>query len=525
MSADRPTGGDSYPDRFSGGEDRPFPGAPEDREPAPELPKNTLSMEELRAVYQRSDSLAELQAAAKAHEEAQTRAAGPSDSPGSESPDSAPAGEGPTAVPQDGTDALGEQQAEDLPRAEGPTRPGSDLMPFPGAPGDRKPPAELPKNTLSMEELRAIHQKSSSSAELEAMAAEYAEAGNGGDAGPARGRSRVMPDDVPESTEDSGRAERGSEDSGGQSRPAAAEESRRVEVAAGPVNPNGHNDAQEQSAENQPGGRDQVAEPVRERPRAPEHEPETRPGTGVEQADEQRWAAMEQRMQSAMEQKLEAALDGIKADYESKLQEQKAEHKAETDSIKAEYESKETRSEARISELESDLEETKRLLQSLLDRDRDTGDQSGLSGPPDAARHSERQDERDGATPDVADLNTERNDIISRIDETTRPELDVADRTESDLAKAGKKGLDVAGSLALVNPVLQVAVTADTARRTYNDLSPEDKYKVNEMMGTFVTASGSMSPGSAVAAVTLAAVIPTLRDKLHDAVGKIRRKD
>lgn len=348
---------------------------------------------------------------------------------------------------------------------------------------------------------------------------------DGGRSGLVRERGLAMPDNVPGLAEGNARGEQDSGDSGRRSPPDADVQPRRVEGAAVRENASRDGDVQEQSAENQSGARDQVAEPVRERPGVQEHEPEVRPDTGAEQTDEQRWAAMEQRMQSAMEQKLEAALEGFKADFEAKLEEQKAEHKAETDSIKAEYESKEARSEARISELESDLEETKRLLQSVLDRDRSLGDQSELSGSPDAAQHGERQDERDSATPDAADLNAESSDIVSRIDETARPDLDVADRTESDLAKAGKEGLGVAGSLALVNPVLQVAVAADTARRTYNDLSPEDKYKVNEMMGTFVTASGSMSPGSAVAAVTLAAVIPTLRDKLHDAVGKIRRKD
>lgn len=158
MSIDRPTCGDGDPDRFSRREDRPFPAAPADREAAPELPRNTLSMEELRAVYDRAGTLAELQAEARAYEESQAREAGSSDSSGSGSMDLDSSAEGTLegSAPQS-------RQLEEL------APPDRELPPFPGAPEFREPS----RNTPSMEEVRALNQRTDSNAESEAVAKEH----------------------------------------------------------------------------------------------------------------------------------------------------------------------------------------------------------------------------------------------------------------------------------------------------------------------------------------------------------------
>lgn len=84
---DRPTGGDSDPDRYFKREDRPFPRAPADREPV-SAPGAVPSMEQMRAAYARAGSSAELEAMAKADEAAAAR--------GTRTPDPGSPGETPT---------------------------------------------------------------------------------------------------------------------------------------------------------------------------------------------------------------------------------------------------------------------------------------------------------------------------------------------------------------------------------------------------------------------------------------------
>lgn len=338
----------------------------------------------------------------------------------------------------------------------------------------------------------------------------------------------AMPDNVQRQAEDSAPDGQDSEDSGGRSRPDAAEPPRRIEGAAVRENASRDGDVQEQSVENQSEGREQVAEPIRERPGVQGHEPEVRPEAGVEQADEQRWAAMEQRMQSAMEQKLEAALEGFKADYEAKLDEIKADHKAEIDARRAETDEIKARNDV----LEAKLAEEQAKVSQLKDRldavERPLEDKEG-SEPPgtsDVARLGEREGESGtGNDAEAAALEMDKADIAGRVGEAARPEASADERPESDPDASRQQLLGVAGAAGIVNPVLQVALAADSARRNYNDLSPDDKYNTNNLMDSFVTASSSLPPGAAVLAVTAAATIPALRGGLKGAIDKLKRRE
>jgi hypothetical protein len=118
-------------------------------------------------------------------------------------------------------------------------------------------------------------------------------------------------------------------------------------------------------------------------------------------ADEQRWVAMEQRMQAAMEQRLNTAVDGIKADYEAKLDSLKA----ESDSARAAYEGDTAQLKAEISELKTELE-TLRADRQQPGADRvDEGDRHARPDAPDDEVPGGRRDVLglgDGAENDAA---------------------------------------------------------------------------------------------------------------------------
>lgn len=117
----------------------------------------------------------------------------------------------------------------------------------------------------------------------------------------------------------------------------------------------------------------------------PEHSPD-------QSADEQRWAAMEQRMHAAMEQRMQAAVDGIKDDYEAKLDELKAEHKAESDSIRAEYEADKAQLRREIGELKEGLQSAHPGRQPAPEGSRAADEQPVRPGTPDGSKPGERND-------------------------------------------------------------------------------------------------------------------------------------
>jgi hypothetical protein len=129
---------------------------------------------------------------------------------------------------------------------------------------------------------------------------------------------------------------------------------------------------------------DEIAESPRERPQPPEVVPEALPDTGQDQAEDQRWAAMEQRFQ-AMEQQHRAELAELRADYETKYETLKG----QSEELKAQVEEHAEREPAGAERRPS------------ADDSPDSGERPAHTGPPDVVSKREHDDLQIGG--DAAD--------------------------------------------------------------------------------------------------------------------------
>lgn len=123
--------------------------------------------------------------------------------------------------------------------------------------------------------------------------------------------------------------------------------------------------------------------------------------TPDQSADDQRWTAIEQRMQAtldSMKADYEAKSDAQKADYEAKLDAQKADYDAKLDAQEAAYEAKldSVRSEyaARIGDLESQRD-AERTQTGRDDRSQqaDTTEEEQVPAKPDVVQRGERDEQ------------------------------------------------------------------------------------------------------------------------------------
>lgn len=137
-------------------------------------------------------------------------------------------------------------------------------------------------------------------------------------------------------------------------------------------------------------------------------------------------------------------------------------------------------------------------------------------------------EEADGtAVAEEAQLAAVDRRIKDEDDQEVKRSSEVPDRSgfSEETAQTGQDALGVAGSLGIVNPLVSLAVSADSARRKFQKMSPPDQVDVINLADTATKAFGSMSPGTAVVAVTLSTAIPAVRDKIMDTFHHIKRKD
>jgi hypothetical protein len=114
-------------------------------------------------------------------------------------------------------------------------------------------------------------------------------------------------------------------------------------------------------------GKDQPARPESAPDASPGQPGETAAEAGPDQhGDDQRLAAIEQRLEAVMEQRLQTALDGVKADYDAKVEDLnakvedlKAEHESRTEGLKTSYEADKAQLQQEIGDLTAELETLK----------------------------------------------------------------------------------------------------------------------------------------------------------------------
>lgn len=515
VSADKPAGGDYFPERFSMREDRPFPGAPENREPAPELPKNTLSMDELRAVYERSNSLAELQAEARAYEEAQARVAGSSESPGPGSPDSASAGEGRAEVGGDGTGHLGARPGVQGAGVDGSARADQpeDVSPLPGAPEDREPALALPDNTPSVDDLRAMHQKARSSAELEAMAPEYAAAQKESSV-PGPGREQVLDGQNgfcgrPGDLQDQDATEPGERDVDERTGPDTGTS---ADTLPQPNRGEKPSDEKDSGGQDDDGQDQQTKDLVQVQHQAPDTEigrPAEAASEAVpdQQPDDPRLAAMARQMErmmatvEAMQEKLEAS-------------------EARNDAL-----------EAKTVQLEQELDELKtsqaerRPETGILGEDAEQPEYRDPSESAEASEHWETLVLREEADPEGTGLVDERAAVGD-----SRDELLVQEETErrgytEETKKVLTSGWGLLKAAGMSVPGADLVLGGQETREAFEELPADQQYQVMRMGETAGLAFSSMPPETAVVALGISLAGPAIREKFADIADRWRRKD
>lgn len=342
MSMDRPSssgdsGRESRPERGDRPADRngerPFPGAPLDRPEVSPPAGPVRSWDEIKADKQRYTSQAEYEAVLK------ERAAGtgPPDSAG---PAGATGSPGAAGVLDRGTAGHSDDVRDPGGRRPEGAEPGrferSAERPFPRTSPDRFAMPDPWERVRSWDEIKADKDRfGSQRAYDQARTAEKNDS-----PGPAREGK-----DAPGNSGTSGK------DASSSPRDAPSKEQAEVTEPS-------------QEEQDQGGDGDRGDDAGHDRLRAVRDEQQ--PDHGPDQAGDQNWDAIEQRMQSVVDQRIQAALDGVKAEYEAKLDEQKAEYEAEIDGIRAEYEGTLASHESRLGELEgkADNDQPDRLAQS-----------------------------------------------------------------------------------------------------------------------------------------------------------------
>lgn len=237
-------------------------------------------------------------------------------------------------------------------------------------------------------------------------------------------------------------------------------------------------------------------------------------------------AAMEQRIMQAMEARdakrdaehkaeLDALRNELKAEHQEELDQLRTEHKAEIESVREELEDKQN---SLRNEYEARLDSQKaKHEEEMANAEARIGDLE--------AKEDERKQEQENSDGGISDASRQiaahDGRVIYGSDELSKLEPDSPERPD----EAQDKALSLAGTFGVVNPVMQMAVSLDKARRDYNEMSPDEKYETNKLIDAYVTASSAMSPGTALLAVTAATAAPVVRDKLHGVFEKLRKKD
>jgi hypothetical protein len=225
------------------------------------------------------------------------------------------------------------------------------------------------------------------------------------------------------------------------------------------------------------------------RPREAAAGTETRPD---QRADEQRWAAVEQRLRSVESDRdqLRQEVNGLKADRDAS----EARHKAEIDSIKAEY-------EARISDLEANAAKPGEHQDAQATGD-GTGGDAGLADAGDFGKAS-----------------------TGGPDKVTQPESDRSVFSPEDVEFA-KSAAGLLTSAGISLPGADLILGGDSTRRAMEKMPPEHQLRTMRLAETFGNLSGGMSPGTAVLAFGASVVGPGFYAKARDVIHKIlRHKD
>jgi hypothetical protein len=236
---------------------------------------------------------------------------------------------------------------------------------------------------------------------------------------------------------------------------------------------------------------------------SPDQPGETATEAQPDQHDEQRWAALEQRIQ-AMQDTLDTA---------------EARHKAETAQLKQ-----------KIDDLEARLEAVQPKQQSVHDRSPDSGGEPAPSGTSDVAEPGKRRDVLDtsdgsGNTADRAETDVVNKRLSSESDREATPGFHERSGFSTESVNAGKEALGLAGALGFLPPGLQLVVAGDSARRAIEEMPPEDQYAAMKLADTAVTAFSSMPPGTAMAALGASILGPAVHARFRDIFHKIIRKD
>lgn len=240
-------------------------------------------------------------------------------------------------------------------------------------------------------------------------------------------------------------------------------------------------------------------------------------------SDEQRWAAMEQRVQAAMEQRLNAAIDGIRADYEAKLDSIQEKHEAEAE----EFRDNNAQLKQEISELKSELETLRAERQPSPDLSPDSGEQPEPPGTGDAITQGERRErvgDEEGNEADHAGTGVVDKRMTT---ESAREPAPVPERPgfSAESIEAGKATLGLVGTLGILPPGLDLVLGGDSARRAIEKMSPEEQDAAMRLADTAVTALGSMPPMAATAAIAASMFGPAVHAKAQDIYHKFRRRD
>jgi hypothetical protein len=107
-------------------------------------------------------------------------------------------------------------------------------------------------------------------------------------------------------------------------------------------------------------GKDQPARPESAPDASPDQPGETAAEVSPDQhGGDQRLAAVEQRLEAAMEERLQTALDGVKANYDAKIEDLKAEYESKMNGLKTGYEADKAQLQQEIGNLTAEVETLK----------------------------------------------------------------------------------------------------------------------------------------------------------------------
>jgi len=213
---------------------------------------------------------------------------------------------------------------------------------------------------------------------------------------------------------------------------------------------------------------------------------------------------------------------GLKAGYDAKLGAMEAKV--------AEMEARRESDKAEISELRARLEAVQPQRQPTSGRSTDSGERPQSSGAPDTISPADLQGELEAGDESAEAADRTHADMA-------RDHTVAGDARDGNLAQEVSEGpslssenilkqaTGLAGALGIMPSPLTLVMAAESARREYNELSPEGKYAANNLADSLIAAVGAMTPETAVAAITTITFAPAMHAMARNIIRKIRRED